>query len=184
MKNMIKKPVVLTGRAQVVRDSQDRAIESIDTDMIFHNRYLHITDIEEMGQYTFDNLEGWENFPRNASKGDILVVGQNFGAGSSRQQAVDCFIALEIQAIIGESFGAIYKRNTINRGLPLMVADSIMFDNESVRTGDMLEIHLTTGKIINKTRNQEIPGGCKLTEVQLAIYQAGGLFEYASTLQL
>lgn len=176
-------PLILTGRAQVIRDAMGHSIESIDTDMIFHNRHLHITDIAQMGQYAFGNLPGWENFPQTTEKGDILVVGQNFGAGSSRQQAVDCLIALGVQAIIGESFGAIYKRNTINSGLPLMTANKVMADDRPVKTGEVLEVHLTTGKIINKTSNQEVPGGVPLTDVQLAIYKAGGLFEYAAKLK-
>ncbi len=180
---MSERPLVLTGRAQVIRDAQSNSIESIDTDMIFHNRHLHITDIAQMGQYAFGNLPGWENFPQKTQKGDILVVGQNFGAGSSRQQAVDCFIALGIQAIVGESFGAIYKRNTINSGLPLMTANKIMADDQPVKTGELLEVHLTAGKIINKTSNQEVPGGLPLANVQLAIYKAGGLFEYAARLK-
>ena len=88
--------------------------------MIFHNRYLAITDIKEMGQYTFDNLKGFEDFSKKARQGDIIITGKNFGCGSSRQQAVDCFSSLGIQAIIAESFGAIYERNAINAAFPIM----------------------------------------------------------------
>ncbi len=94
-------PVVLEGRVWIV----DR--DNIDTDMIYHNRYLTVTDIKEMGQYTFDNLEGFEHFAREAQPGDIVITGKNFGAGSSRQQAVDCFRSLGVQAILARSFGAI-----------------------------------------------------------------------------
>ncbi|MFQ5976968.1 MAG: 3-isopropylmalate dehydratase [Candidatus Heimdallarchaeota archaeon] len=180
---MTEKPLVLIGRALVIRDSAGKSINNIDTDMIFHNKHLHITDIRKMGQYTFDNLEGWTDFPQKAQKGDILIVSQNFGAGSSRQQAVDCFIALGIQSIIGESFGAIYKRNTINSGLPLMIAEGIMSDDQLVKTGDTLEIHLETGRIANQSTGQEIYSGKPLSAVQLDIYKAGDLFEYATTLK-
>jgi 3-isopropylmalate/(R)-2-methylmalate dehydratase small subunit len=95
--------------------------DDIDTDMIFHNRYLHITDLAQMGQYALDNLKGWEDFAQKAQAGDILVAGKNFGAGSSRQQAVDCFRALGIGCIVAESYGAIYKRNAINSGFPIVV---------------------------------------------------------------
>ncbi|TNF42013.1 MAG: homoaconitate hydratase family protein, partial [Bacteroidetes bacterium] len=88
--------------------------DNIDTDMIFHNRYLAITDIREMGQYTFDNLEGFKNNKKRAEAGDIVIAGKNFGSGSSRQQAVDCFVSLGVQAVIARSFGAIYERNAIN----------------------------------------------------------------------
>ena len=99
------KPEVIEGRARVVRK------DNIDTDMIFHNRYLSITDIGEMGQYTFDNLSGFEDFAGKTRQGDIVITGKNFGSGSSRQQAVDCFISLGVSAVIAESFGAIYERN-------------------------------------------------------------------------
>ncbi|MHA2271624.1 MAG: LeuD/DmdB family oxidoreductase small subunit [Candidatus Hodarchaeales archaeon] len=151
---MTKKPLVLTGRAIVIRDEAGKGINNIDTDMIFHNKHLHITDITQMGQHAFGNLEGWIDFPQKVQKSDILVVGQNFGAGSSRQQAVDCFIALGVQTIVGESFGAIYKRNVINTGLPLMIANGIMSKDQAVTTGDILEIDLSTGKIINKNHQQ------------------------------
>ena len=65
--------------------------DNIDTDMIFHNRYLAITDMREMGQYALDNLKGFKDFSRKAQAGDIVVAGKNFGCGSSRQQAVECF---------------------------------------------------------------------------------------------
>lgn len=181
---MTEKPLVLAGRATVIRDKTGKSISNIDTDMIFHNKHLHITDIAQMGQYAFGNLEGWTDFPERTQKGDILVVGQNFGAGSSRQQAVDCFLALGVQAILGESFGAIYKRNTINSGLPLMTVEGITSDDQKVKTGDALEIDLAAGKIFNKTTGEEIQGAHSLSKVQLDIYQAGGLFEYAATLKL
>jgi 3-isopropylmalate/(R)-2-methylmalate dehydratase large subunit len=69
-----------------------------------------------MGQYTFDNLAGWEDFATKVQPGDIVVTGRNFGCGSSRQQAVDCFLALGVSAVVAESFGAIYERNAITRG--------------------------------------------------------------------
>jgi len=70
-----------------------RLYDDIDTDMIFHNRYLAITEVAKMGQYALDNLKGWEDFAKRAHPGDIVLAGKNFGAGSSRQQAVDCFRA-------------------------------------------------------------------------------------------
>ncbi|MFX0095681.1 MAG: 3-isopropylmalate dehydratase [Candidatus Hodarchaeota archaeon] len=176
----MSKPSVLTGRAVLIHDAEGKAIDDIDTDMIFHNRYLHITKIEEMGQYALDNLEGWENFSKKAQKGDIVIVGKNFGAGSSRQQAVDCFIALGVQMVIGESFGAIYKRNAINIGWPLMMASESI--HEKISAGDEIEVDLKTGKIINKTKKLEIQAR-PLAQVQLDIYQAGNLFEYAKTIQ-
>ena len=122
----MEKSSIITGKVWVIKDEHGNAIESIDTDQIFHNKYLTITEKEKMKDYAFSNLDGWTDFPLKARKGDILVVGKNFGAGSSRQQAVDCFSALGIQAIIGESFGAIYKRNAINSGYPIIECAGII----------------------------------------------------------
>ncbi|MFX1283819.1 MAG: 3-isopropylmalate dehydratase [Promethearchaeota archaeon] len=177
----MKKPIILEGRAMVIKDSKGKSIDDIDTDMIFHNKHLHITDINEMGQYTFGNLQGWQDFSDKAKSGDILIVGMNFGAGSSRQQAVDCFRALGVQMIIGESFGAIYKRNTINSGLPLMVASEIMSDN--IETGDKIKVNLKTGEIVNISKNQPLKVATPLSKVQLDIYDVGNLFEYGKKLE-
>ncbi len=174
------KQTILKGRVIVIKDKNGQAIDDIDTDMIFHNRHLHITEINEMGQFAFGNLEGWTDFSKRVKSSDILVVGKNFGAGSSRQQAVDCFSALGIIAIIGESFGAIYKRNAINSGLPLMIADSIMSDDLEI--DDQIEVNLETGEIVNSSKNKPLKPGSPLSKVQLDIYQAGSMFEYGKTL--
>lgn len=152
------------GRAWVIRK------DNIDTDMIYHNRYLTITDIAEMGKYTFDNLEGWEDFAKKAKPGDIVVVGKNFGAGSSRQQAVDCFKSLGVAVVIAESFGAIYERNAINAGFPIMVADLVSTDLQSEQE---IEVNLEKGLVT-------LPSGAAVTgvpfsDVQIGIYKKGGL---------
>ena len=179
MDNSIK-PTVLRGRVWVLRDKDGKPIDDIDTDQIYHNRYLTITDIEEMGKYALGNLEGWEDFPSKAKPGDILVVGKNFGAGSSRQQAVDCFRALGIQAIVGESFGAIYKRNAINSGFPIIEFPGIMGadaeGNFLVENGDELEIDLASGRVVNLTKRKDIGRSKPFSRVQMDIYQAGSLF--------
>ncbi|MEE8389309.1 MAG: 3-isopropylmalate dehydratase, partial [Anaerolineae bacterium] len=82
------KPTKLGGRLWVLTDPEGKLYDDVDTDMIFHNRYLHITDVDQMGQYALGNLKGWEDFSQKAQPGDVIVVGKNFGAGSSRQQAV------------------------------------------------------------------------------------------------
>jgi 3-isopropylmalate/(R)-2-methylmalate dehydratase small subunit len=176
----MSKTTTLTGKAIVVKDSKGDGIDDIDTDMIFHNKHLHITNISEMGQYAFGNLPGWEKIGDLVAGDDILIVGKNFGAGSSRQQAVDCFTALGVILIITESVGAIYKRNAINAGMPLMIASNIM--NEMVETGDELKIDLTTGKIHNSSKDVTLQVATPLSKVQLDIYQAGDLFAFGKTL--
>ena len=77
----MKKATSLTGKVIVIKDDKGKGIDDIDTDMIFHNKHLHITDIGEMGQYSFGNLEGWEEFPSRVTENSVLMVGKNFGAG-------------------------------------------------------------------------------------------------------
>ncbi len=166
--NSLPKPVHLHGKAHVV------PVKDVDTDMIFHNRYLHITDPKEMGKYIFGNLKGFESFPAEVNMGDLLIVGHNFGCGSSRQQAVDGFIALKIAAIIGESFGAIYKRNAINAGIPLIEAKGIL--ETGLITGQEISVDLETGAI-SDANGREICRGIPMTKVQKDIYFAGGLLE-------
>ncbi len=175
----MKKKTLLKGKTIVIKDENGFGINDIDTDMIFHNKHLHITNIDEMGQYSFGNLPGWINFPKLTSGNDFLIVGENFGAGSSRQQAVDCFRSLGVTVIIGESFGAIYKRNAINSGLPLITAPKIM--KSGIKTGDELNIDLVTGEITNSITGEPILSVKPLSKVQLDIYQAGNLFEYGKT---
>lgn len=145
---------------------------NIDTDMIFHNRYLAITDVNEMGQYTFDNLKGFEDFSKKAKTGDIIISGKNFGSGSSRQQAVDCFSALGIQAIIAESFGAIYERNAINAAFPILVCKEL--SGLDLNNGDSIKVDLKTGQIEN-LNNKKIAKAEPFSDVQLDLYQKGGL---------
>ncbi|EDY34365.1 3-isopropylmalate dehydratase, small subunit subfamily [Aciduliprofundum boonei T469] len=173
------KPRIIKGRIWMIRDKDGKRIDNIDTDMIFHNKYLYITDLKEMGKYAFSNLPGWEDFPKKAKEGDILIVGRNFGAGSSRQQAVDCFIALGISAIIGESFGAIYKRNVINSALPLIEAPGI-FESD-LNSGDVIEVNLETGEIFKD--GKIIFKAKPMSKVALDIYDAGGIFAYGKTLE-
>jgi 3-isopropylmalate/(R)-2-methylmalate dehydratase large subunit len=160
------KSTILEGRVRlIIRDN-------IDTDMIFHNRYLAITDMKEMGQYTFDNLKGYEDFAKTTLPGDIVITGKNFGCGSSRQQAVDCFVSLGISAVIAESFGAIYERNAINAAFPVVAAEGL--PETDISDGDLIRIDLIAGKLVNLSNMKEY-NTMPFSEVQLKIYERGGL---------
>jgi 3-isopropylmalate dehydratase small subunit len=162
------RPTNLHGRVWIV------ARDNIDTDMIYHNRHLAVTDIAEMGQYAFGNLPGWEDFSEKARPGDIVVAGKNFGCGSSRQQAVDCFESLGIVLLIAESFGAIYERNAINKGFPILIADLV---HAGLTDGDEIEVDLETGQI-SWSRGKAIVGQA-FSPVQMEVYQRGGLLARA-----
>ncbi|UCC40885.1 MAG: 3-isopropylmalate dehydratase large subunit [Candidatus Aminicenantes bacterium] len=161
-----EKPTKIQGRVWVVDE------DNVDTDMIYHNRYLTITNIDEMGQYTFCNLDGWQDFPQKTKEGDIVITGKKFGCGSSRQQAVDCFRALGVGMVIAESFGAIYERNAINSGFPIMVSQDIK--NLNLKDGDEIEVDFLSGQITKLSTGETIEA-IPFSEVQLDIYQRGGL---------
>jgi len=164
----VKKDSVIEGKIRIVKK------DNIDTDMIFHNRYLTITDIKEMGQYTFDNLPGFEDFAKKAKAGDIVLTSKNFGAGSSRQQAVDCFKSLGIQCLLAESFGAIYERNAINAAFPILTYKPEVLDKIDLQNGDVIKVDFARGILTNLKNNlsAEID---KFYDVQMEIYQKGGL---------
>jgi 3-isopropylmalate dehydratase small subunit len=157
---------VLEGRTWVIRR------DNIDTDMIFHNRYLAITETKEMGQYTFDNLKGFEDFSKKAMAGDIIITGKNFGCGSSRQQAVDCFSSLGIQAVVAESFGAIYERNAINAAFPILICKELA--DLDLKNGDGINVNLKSGRIENLSNKKTIQAE-PFSDVQFEVYQNGGL---------
>lgn len=172
----------VSGKIWIISDDNGHLIENIDTDQIYHNAHLHIIEKEKMGVYAFGNLEGWKDFPQKSSPGDILVVGRNFGAGSSRQQAVDCFSSLKIAAILSPSFGAIYFRNAVNSGFPVLRNSAItqLVEEGKLETGDEFQVHFITGKamVINKNVPFHI---LPMSDVQHEIYLAGGLYNYGKT---
>jgi 3-isopropylmalate dehydratase small subunit len=148
--------------------------DNIDTDMIYHNRHLAVTSIAEMGQFAMGNLTGWEDFPRRSEPGDILIVGRNFGAGSSRQHAVDCFRALGIQAILAESFGAIYERNAINAGFPVLTYTDLK--DLDLENRDTVILDLENGTLTNR-KNSRTVEIARFSAVQRMIYQKGDLLK-------
>jgi 3-isopropylmalate dehydratase small subunit len=174
----------ITGKVWVLAGSGGRLIEDIDTDQIFHNQFLHITEVSEMGAYALGNLKGWEDFSRKTGPGDIIAAGRNFGAGSSRQQAVDCFRALGVGAIIAPSFGAIYFRNAVNSGFPVLRWPGLeeVFLEGRLQTGDRISLHPESGQGVNQSRGDAFAFH-PMSPVQAAVYQAGSLFDYARTLE-
>lgn len=174
---------MLSGIIWVILDRKERLIEDIDTDQIYHNAFLHITEVSQMGQYALGNLEGWKDFPEKAHSGDIIVAGRNFGAGSSRQQAVDCFNALNIGLILAPSFGAIYFRNAVNSGFPVLKCAALdeFIAKKALETGDEIEVNFRSGKgrNISKDISFKIES---MSAVQYDILKAEGLFNYGKKL--
>lgn len=161
-----EKPEILTGKVWIID------ADNIDTDMIYHNRHLAITNVEEMGQYTFGNLKGWEDYALRSEPGDIIIAGENFGSGSSRQQAVDCFISLKNQAILARSFGVIYRRNAVNAAFPVLIYHAL--DDLGLKNRDRIQIDLRSGKVVNLENGKETVVE-PFFDVQMDIYKRGGL---------
>ena len=158
----------ISGKANLVR------VDDIDTDQIFHQSLLTIHDPEEIKPHIFGNLDGFQNFGKEDNANTILVVGKNFGKGSTRQQAVTGFLAHKIKAIIGESFGPIYYSNAVNAGLLLVEAPEIA--SFEISKDDELSIDIHQSLVLNKTKKTQIT--CrKIPKPVLDIMNAGGLLE-------
>ena len=168
----------LNGRVWVISDGENRLIPDIDTDQIFHNAHLHITDLDEMGQFSFGNLQGWEDFAQKVNSGDMIIAGSNFGSGSSRQQAVDCFKSLGIRMIIAESFGAIYKRNAINSGFIITTFETCqeIVSQGKIKNLDRIRVDLLSGILMNLESGERFSIS-SLTQVQKDILKQGSLLK-------
>ena len=108
---------------------------------------------------------------REGNNAIIIVTGANFGAGSSRQHAVDCFQAIGITLIVARSFGSIYFRNAVNAGMPVLIAD---LTGTAIRDGDEIEADLATGRIRLAADGTTVQGR-PLSPVLLDIYRRGDL---------
>jgi len=168
------------GRVWLIKDKEGKLIDDIDTDQIYHNAHLAITDIKEMGKFAFGNLEGMKDFAKDVKPGDTVIVGGNFGAGSSRQQAVDCFKSLGIACIVARSFGAIYKRNAINSGYPILTIENI--DLHKLSNLDVVTVDADAQTIV-RSDGTKVGNLKPLAGVQRDILEAGDLFEYAKRMK-
>ena len=162
----------ITGSAFPLVDASGALLDNIDTDMIFHNRWLHITELSEMAQHALGNLEGYEDFAARVKPGSWVVAGRNFGAGSSRQQAVDCFKAMGCVGVIAISVAPIYLRNAINAAMPAAQIPDLA---GAVEPGDVLALDMEAGTLTNERTNTVLQAEPPISSVQVEIYRAGGL---------
>jgi len=146
---------------------------NIDTDVIIPYKYKARTlDPQELGAHCMEGLD--PEFPRKISKGDFIVAGENFGCGSSREQAPIAIKGCGISAVIAESFARIFFRNAINIGLPALECPGI---TEEVNEGDTLEVDLENTIITNLTNGKKL--FCiKLPKFLMEMLKAGGLIGY------
>lgn len=139
----------------------------VDTDQIIASQYLLFPTIEEMKTHTFESLD--PDFASKVKPGDFVVAAENFGCGSSREQAPSVLKALGVKAVIAKSFARIFYRNAINIGLPVIVCKDLY---DQVLDGDEMELSLSEG--IVRTGGQEYV--CtKLPPYMQGILDQGGL---------
>lgn len=146
--------------------------DNIDTDVIIPARYLNSFDPKELASHCMADID--ETFAQNVQDGDIMVGGQNFGCGSSREHAPIAIKASGVPVIIAASFARIFYRNGINVGLPLL---EIGKDAEKIRKGDRLRVDLATGIIENLTTGDTFKAPPLPGFIQ-DIAKAGGLINY------
>ena len=123
--------------------------DSIDTDVIIAGRYLRTFNPQDLADHV---LEGERpDFTKNVKKGDIIVADENFGCGSSREQAPVAIKTAGVDAIVAKSFARIFYRNAINIGLLLIECDT-----DKINAQDELEVDIKAGVIKNLTQNTTI----------------------------
>lgn len=155
-------PDIIEGKAYILGDD-------INTDDIVPSHTLTMRDAEEMAEYTLEFID--PNFVKKAKEiPTIIIAKENFGTGSSREEAVNVFKILGIKAIIAKSFSRIYFRNLINLGIPGITLD---WKPSQFSKGNHLKIYLKEGKIVNKTTSQKITF-VKLPEFLMNLVKAGG----------
>ena len=142
----------------------------VDTDQIIASQYLLFPTIDEMKMHTFESLD--PEFASKVKPGDFVVACENFGCGSSREQAPSVLKALGVKAVVAKSFARIFYRNAINIGLPVIVCKSLY---ENVDNGDEMEIQMEDG-IINV--NGSTFECTKLPAKMQSILDQGGLIAY------
>jgi 3-isopropylmalate/(R)-2-methylmalate dehydratase small subunit len=157
--------IILAGRAWKFGDD-------VDTDAIISGRHLVINDPYELAQHIFEGTR--PEMAAQVREGDIVVAGENFGCGSSREHAPLALKGAGTKAVVARSFARIFFRNAINIGLPLLICA----ESEKIRDGDVLEIDMAAG-IIHDLSTDESCRTTPLPPFLQDIVAAGGLVEHA-----
>ena len=147
----------------------------LDTDQIIASQYLLLPNLDEMKSHTFESLD--PDFAKKVKPGDFVVGGENFGCGSSREQASGVLKALGVQAAIAKSFARIFYRNAINIGLPIIECPEAA---KGIEAGDEVEVDFDNGMIYNRTKGTEFKGQ-PFPEFMQKLIAAGGLVKYTNS---
>lgn len=156
----------------IIRERVIKYGDNVNTDVIIPARYLNTTDDRELASHCFEDLD--KDFKEKVKERKIIVAGNNFGCGSSREHAPLSIKASGVKAVIAVSFARIFFRNAINIGLPVIA--SIKASN-FIQDGDELEIDLNKGEITDVTRNK-IFNINPLPEFIQGIIRSGGYVKF------
>ncbi len=146
--------------------------DNIDTDAIIPARHLNTHDPAELAKHVMEDAD--PHFVNKMKVNDVIVAGENFGCGSSREHAPIAIKAAGISAVIAKSFARIFYRNAINIGLPILESKEAV---NGIAGGDEIEIEFTIGEIRNVTTKKNYKATAFPPFMQ-QIIKAGGLIEY------
>ncbi len=146
--------------------------DNVDTDAIIPARYLNVSATEELARHCMEDIDS--AFANAVQPGDIIVAGENFGCGSSREHAPLAIKGAGVSCVVAENFARIFYRNAINVGLPILECAEAV---EEMESGDRLTVDLVAGVITNERtgRTYQTP---PFPAFILEIIQAGGLVPY------
>jgi 3-isopropylmalate/(R)-2-methylmalate dehydratase small subunit len=146
--------------------------DNVDTDAIIPARYLNVSTPEELARHCMEDID--TNFAATAQPGDIIVAGENFGCGSSREHAPLAIKGAGVACVVAKSFARIFYRNAINVGLPILECPQAVAETSQ---GDRLTVNLVRGTITNE-RSGCVYQTSPFPAFIMSIIQAGGLVPY------
>ena len=144
--------------------------DNIDTDRIIPGKYTKTLDTTQLAAHVLEDLD--PEFRQRVQAGDILVAGENFGAGSSREQAPIAIKASGISVVVARSFARIFYRNAINIGLPVVEAN-----HQGIESGHIVEVDLEQGTVTDLNTGQAYRA-TQMPQVMVDILTEGGLVNY------
>lgn len=145
-------------------------VDNLDTDRIIPGKYTKTLDMSALASHVLEDLD--PEFSKKVQQGDILVAGNNFGCGSSREQAPIALKAAGVSVVVARTFARIFYRNAINIGLPV-----IEVEHHNIESGDSISVDLEHGVVTNHTRNETYQAA-KMPQQMIDILHAGGLVNY------
>lgn len=143
-------------------------VDNVDTDRIIPGKYTKTLELSDLARHVLEDLD--PAFSGRVRPGDILVAGNNFGCGSSREQAPVALKAAGVSVVIAKSFARLFYRNAINIGLPVVEAPT-----HEIQNGATVCVNLTTGQIES---NGQCWPATKMPQMMIEILEEGGLVNY------